>query len=71
MSTTESVIRYPEVEVQLTGRDGNAFSVIGAVSKALRSHVSRAAADEFAAEAMRAGSYDDLLQLAMRTVSVS
>src|SRR6266540_4789010 len=28
-------IRHPDVEVQLTGQDGNAFAVLGAVRKAL------------------------------------
>jgi hypothetical protein len=28
-------IRHPEVTVQLTGTDGNAFSVLGAVKNAL------------------------------------
>ena len=29
-------IKHPEVVVQLSGEDGNAFAVMGAVSKALR-----------------------------------
>jgi hypothetical protein len=29
-------IRYPDIEVQLTGQDGNAFMVLGAVQRALR-----------------------------------
>jgi len=28
--------KYPEIEVQLTGNDGNAFSIMGTVTKALR-----------------------------------
>lgn len=58
---------HPEVSVQLTGSDGNAFAILGAVSKALR----RAGADskEFIAEAT-AGDYDHLLVTAMRWVDV-
>ena len=29
-------MKYPEIEVQLTGRDGNAFAVMGAVIDGLR-----------------------------------
>ena len=28
--------KYPEVEVELVGQDGNAFVIMGAVSKALK-----------------------------------
>ncbi len=30
------MVKYPEIEVQLVGNDGNAFAIMGAVSKALR-----------------------------------
>lgn len=53
--TTSTGPLYPNVEVQLSGRDGNAFAIIGA----------------FTAEVDNVGSYDGLLQLAMRTVSVA
>lgn len=29
-------MKYPDIEVQLTGRDSNAFAIIAAVSSALR-----------------------------------
>lgn len=64
------MVKFPEVEVQLSGSDGNAFAIIGAVSKVLRSEVSPEAAKEFSAEAMESESYDDLLQLVMSTVEV-
>ena len=64
-------IRYPEVEVQLTGNDGNAFAVLGTVSKALKSSgVEKAEVDQYMAEAM-SGDYDHLLQTTMRWVSVA
>jgi hypothetical protein len=58
---------HPEVTVQLTGTDGNAFAIIGKVSQALR----RAKIDPapFQAEAM-SGDYDNLLMTAMRWVDV-
>jgi hypothetical protein len=63
-------IKYPDIEVQLSGTDGNAFSVIGRVSKALRRAVGPEAAAEFAAEAM-SGDYHNVLATAMRWVDVA
>ena len=65
-----SEVRFPEIEVELIGRDGNAWAVIGAVSQALRrAGVDKAERDEFIEEAM-SGDYDHLLQTAMRWVEV-
>jgi hypothetical protein len=61
---------YPDITVQLTGRDGNAYAIIGAVARELRRQVGDAAATAFAAAAFECGSYDELLQLAMATVTV-
>lgn len=63
-------IKYPDVTVQLTGRDGNAFSIVAAVSGALRRQIGSEAADTFAAEALNQRSYDALLRHAMATVTV-
>lgn len=63
-------VKYPDVTVQLTGRDGNAILIIGAVAKALRKEVSAEAATAFSNSAMDCGSYDELLQLAVTTVNV-
>lgn len=66
--------RYPNVTVTLVGTDGNAFSVLGNVRRAL-ANAERAgtaepgAAAEFMAEAT-AGDYDNLLATAMRWVDV-
>jgi hypothetical protein len=63
--------KYPEVRVPLTGRDGNAFAVLGAVNAALkRAGIDKAERDAFFAEAT-AGDYDHLLQTAMRWVEVA
>lgn len=68
MSTQD--IRYPDITVQLTGTDGNAFFIIGAVSSALRRHgVERAEISAFTEEAM-SGDYNHLLATCMKWVDV-
>lgn len=63
--------KHPEVEVQLSGSDGNAFAIMGRVGKALkRAGVPQAEVDEFYAEAT-SGDYDHLLQTCMAWVEVS
>lgn len=62
--------RYPEAVAQLSGQDGNAFEVLATVRRALRR--AGAPADELEAfqnEAM-SGDYDNVLQTAMRWVTV-
>ena len=64
-------VRYPDVEVQLTGADGNAFMIIGRVQKALRrANVSDEERERYTSEAM-SGDYDNLLATTMRWVSVT
>jgi hypothetical protein len=60
-----------DVDVQLVGRDGNAFAIMGAVSKALRR--AGATAEEIAKyrEESTSGDYDNLLRVAMKWVRVS
>lgn len=58
------------VEVKLTGRDGNAFAILGAVKKALEKAGHKELAAEFMKEAM-SGDYDHLLRTAMEYVEVS
>ena len=63
--------KYPKNKVKLTGEDGNAFSILGRVTKALRkASVSTEERDKFQAEAT-SGDYDHLLATAMRWVDVS
>lgn len=63
--------KYPDVEVQLTGRDGNAYSIIGAVQKALRrAGVPQDEVSEFVTEST-SGDYDNVIMTAMRWVNVS
>lgn len=62
--------RYPEIEVQLTGRDGNAFAILGEVQRALRrAGVEPDEIDAFRAEAT-SGDYDHLLRTCMAWVEV-
>lgn len=66
-----SAVKYPEIEVQLTGIDGNAYAIMGAVSKALRrADVPQEEIDRYINQS-KSGDYTNLLQTAMRWVSVS
>lgn len=69
MAASDSVL-FPEVEVSLIGADGNVFNIIGLVAAGLRDAGHREAADAFRQGAFMAGSYDEVLVLAMRTVTV-
>ena len=63
--------RFPHVSVKLTGKDGNAFVILGRVKEALRR--GGASADEraeFFAEAT-SGDYRNLLATVARWVKVS
>lgn len=74
----EDEVRYPEVEVQLSGTNGNAGAIMGAISEALKTYW-RSQGQTFAdykdelAEfrtTMLSGSYDDLLRTAQSWVTV-
>ena len=63
--------RYPNIEVQLTGRDGNAMAIISMVSGTLRRNgVEQARIVEFINEAM-SGDYTNVLATVGRWVEVS
>ena len=62
--------RYPNVTVHLVGEDGNAFAILGRVSKALRrAGVADSEVKAFMSEAT-AGDYDALLATCLRWVDV-
>lgn len=62
--------KYPEVEVQLTGEDGNAFAILGAVNRALRQYgIEPSECEEFLTEA-KSADYDNLLRVCMKWVTV-
>ena len=65
------MIKYPDVEVNLIGEDGNAFSILGRVSRALReAGVDAATIKEYSDEAT-SGDYDNLLAVTMSWVDVN
>jgi hypothetical protein len=62
-------VKYPDIEVQLTGEDGNAFFIIGRVSQALRrAGIPSSEIDEFRKICM-SGDYDNVLQTCMKWVT--
>lgn len=63
--------KYPNIEVELVGHDGNAFAIMARVSRAMRkADVPKEEVDAFIAECM-SGDYDHLLQTCIKTVNVS
>lgn len=61
--------RFPDVHVAMVGEDGNAFAILGRVSRALRRAGYADGADEFMDEAM-SGDYDHLLATVMDYVDI-
>lgn len=63
-------VKYPDIDVQLTGRDGNAFMIMFAVQKALRkAHVPEDEIKQYLHEST-SGNYENLLTTACRWVNV-
>ena len=63
--------RYPDIKVKLVGGDGNAFSVLGNVTRAMRkAGVEKPEIDAFMQEAT-SGDYDHLLFTCMTWVDAS
>lgn len=62
--------KFPDVFVQLVGTDGNAFSIIGKVRRALIDAGHSEGASEFTRATDECESYDDLLQLVSIWVEV-
>lgn len=58
------------IKVKLTGRDGNAFFILGTVKKALRSAGFNDLAEQYSKEAT-SGDYNNLLRVTMEYVDVS
>lgn len=63
-------VRFPDVTVTLVGTDGNVFSVINLVWRAIRNSGRYTEAQEFKRECFASKNYDAVLQLAMSTVNV-
>lgn len=62
-------VPFTDAVVQLTGKDGNAFSIISVVRRAIRKSNHPELEQDFMREATQ-GDYDQLLQTCMRYVSV-
>lgn len=63
--------KYPDIFVQLSGYDGNAYSILGRVLKYMRNAgVPKEIRDEYVAEAT-AGDYDNLLRVTAEWVDVA
>ena len=60
-----------DVEVQLSGQDGNAWAIMSSVKKALRqAGATKEDIEAYLAESM-SGDYDNLLRTAMKYVEVN
>jgi hypothetical protein len=60
-----------EVEVQLSGNDGNAYAIMSSVKKALtKAGATPAEIDQYLKDSM-SGDYDNLLRVAMDWVEVA
>jgi hypothetical protein len=65
-----SDVRHPDIVVELVGTDGNAFAILGHVTRAMKAAgIDKAERDQFMAEAM-AGDYNHLLVTVMKWVTV-
>jgi hypothetical protein len=63
-------VKYPDIEVELVGQDGNAFTILGRVGRAIRNAHGNAAEREYMDEAMD-GDYSHLLRVTARTVVIA
>ena len=63
--------KYPDIRVQLTGEDGNIFSILGRVQQEMRRKgVPQAQRDQFFTEVTATKSYDEALGVVMTWVKV-
>lgn len=71
MPKTKENIKYPAVKVRLSDSDGNAFTILGKVSREMKkAKVPQEEIDAFMEEAM-SGDNDKLLRTCMKWVDVS
>lgn len=65
------MVKYPEIQVELIGHDGNAFAIMSRVKASLRrAGVPSYEIDEYLSESM-SGDYDNLLRTASEWVTIS
>lgn len=61
--------KYPNINIPLVGEDGNAFSILGRVSRIMKRNSIHDQWDEFHTEAT-SGDYDNLLRTVMAWFAV-
>ena len=61
--------KYPEINIELVGQDGNAYSILGRCTDALRRNGLRDQVEAFRKEAT-SGDYDNVLRTVMAWFSV-
>lgn len=66
----QQIVLYPHIKVKLVGKDGNAFSILGAVGSALKKGGANAADVRKFYDEATAGDYNHLLAVVMRYVRV-
>jgi len=63
-------VKYPNIKVVLVGHDGNAYSIMGRVSNALRkAHVPKKEIDKYLEEST-SGDYNNLISTVTKWVNV-
>jgi len=66
----KQTVKYPDIEVELSDSDGNAFMIMGRVRKAMRrAGIAEEEIQKFRNEAT-AGDYDHMLQTCMKWVEI-
>lgn len=61
--------KFPEVRVALSGEDGNIFFIVGRATAAMKkAGIAEADRNQLRGAVIAAGSYDEALQIVMRTV---
>lgn len=63
------MVKYPNINIPLVGEDGNAFSILGRVSRTMKRNSIHDQWDEFHTEAT-SGDYDNLLRTVMAWFAV-
>lgn len=64
-------VEFPDITVQFSYQEGNVFSIIAKVVRALKRGGYQEAAEAYRVAADDCESYDAVLQLTMRTVNVT
>lgn len=58
--------KYPDIYIPLSGEDGNAYSILGRIQRAMKKHgITEEEIEEFMTEA-KSGDYDNLLRTCMK-----